>query len=100
MIFNLENLVRENIKRLTPYSSARSEFSGAAQIYLDANENSFGSPLGENYHRYPDPLQTEIKRVISDRQNVERIKFSSATAATKRLICCSEFSASRARIMF
>jgi histidinol-phosphate aminotransferase len=71
MIFNLENLVRENIKRLTPYSSARSEFSGAAQIYLDANENSFGSPLGENYHRYPDPLQTEIKRVISDRQNVE-----------------------------
>jgi len=65
MNFNLENLVRENIKRLTPYSSARKEFSGAAQIFLDANENSFGSPLEGNYHRYPDPLQTEIKREIA-----------------------------------
>jgi len=70
MSFNLENLVRENIKRLTPYSSARKEFSGAAQIFLDANENSFGSPLERNYHRYPDPLQTEIKRKISVLQNV------------------------------
>jgi histidinol-phosphate aminotransferase len=70
MNFNLENIVRENIKRLTPYSSARNEFSGAAHVYLDANENSFGSPLGGNYHRYPDPLQTEIKRKISVLQNV------------------------------
>lgn len=71
MSFDLEKIVRENIKHLTPYSSARQEFSGAAQIYLDANENSFGSPLGADYHRYPDPLQTEIKRVISLRQNIE-----------------------------
>lgn len=70
-MFNLENLIRENIKRLTPYSSARKEFSGAAQIYLDANENSFGSPLPENYNRYPDPLQTEIKRKISEWYNVK-----------------------------
>jgi histidinol-phosphate aminotransferase len=70
MTFNLESLVRENIKRLAPYSSARQEFSGAAHVYLDANENSFGSPLGGDYHRYPDPLQTEIKRIISVRQNV------------------------------
>lgn len=62
---NLDNLVRDNIKRLTPYSSARKEFSGAAQIFLDANENSFGSPLAKNYNRYPDPLQTEIKQKIS-----------------------------------
>jgi len=61
MTFKLENLVRENIKRLTPYSSARKEFSGAARIFLDANENSFGSPLEQNYNRYPDPLQSEIK---------------------------------------
>ena len=68
---NLENLVRQNIKNLKPYSSARSEFSGAAQIYLDANENSFGSPLPENYNRYPDPLQTEIKRQIAVSKQVK-----------------------------
>lgn len=70
MKFILENLVRENIKRLTPYSSARKEYSGAAQIFLDANENSFGSPLGRNYNRYPDPLQTEIKNKVAVLQNV------------------------------
>ena len=71
MSFNLDKLVRENVKNLTPYSSARKEFSGAAQIFLDANENSFGSPLPENYNRYPDPLQTEIKQRIAERNNVE-----------------------------
>jgi len=71
MTFKLENLIRENIKRLTPYSSARKEFSGAAQIYLDANENSFGSPLDKNYHRYPDPLQTEIKRQIAVLKSIQ-----------------------------
>jgi histidinol-phosphate aminotransferase len=64
--FNLHALVRRNIQKLTPYSSARKEFSGAAQIFLDANENSFGSPIASNYHRYPDPLQTEIKKVVAD----------------------------------
>jgi len=65
MSFNLENIVRENVKKLVPYSSARKEFSGAAQIFLDANENSFGSPLPENYNRYPDSFQTEIKEKIA-----------------------------------
>lgn len=69
--FILDNLVRENIKRLTPYSSARKEFSGVANIFLDANENSFGSPLSRNYHRYPDPLQLEIKENIADWNNVK-----------------------------
>jgi len=69
-MFSLENLVRENIKRLVPYSSARAEFSGAAQIFLDANENSFGSPLPRNYNRYPDPRQTEIKEIMARRENV------------------------------
>jgi histidinol-phosphate aminotransferase len=62
---NLQNLIRENIKRLTPYSSARKEFKGSANIFLDANENSFGSPIETNYHRYPDPLQLEIKEKIA-----------------------------------
>lgn len=70
MNFNVENLVRENIRKLVPYSSARKEFSGAAQIFLDANENSCGSPLEENYHRYPDTAQTQIKDVIAARENV------------------------------
>ncbi len=70
-MFKLENLVRENIKRLMPYSSARTEFSGAARIFLDANENSFGSPLPRNYNRYPDPLQTEIKKIITKKQNIK-----------------------------
>lgn len=66
MSFDLEKLVRENVKNLSPYSSARSEFSGAATVFLDANENSFGSPLERDYNRYPDPLQTEIKRKVNE----------------------------------
>jgi histidinol-phosphate aminotransferase len=70
MNFDLNRLVRENIKKLKPYSSARSEFSGEAKIFLDANENSFGSPLTKWYNRYPDPLQWELKKKISAVKNV------------------------------
>jgi histidinol-phosphate aminotransferase len=70
MNFDLNKLVRENIKKLKPYSSARSEFSGKARVYLDANENSFGSPLTTWYNRYPDPLQREVKKKISAIKNV------------------------------
>jgi len=68
---NLDKLVRENIKRLAPYSSARKEFAGKAEIFLDANENSFGSPLSINYNRYPDPLQFKIKEKIATLENVK-----------------------------
>lgn len=64
-MFSLENLVRKNIKNLTPYSSARDEFSGTAQVYLDANENSLGTPLSQLYNRYPDPHQHQLKQAIS-----------------------------------
>ena len=70
MEFNIENLVRDNIKKMTPYSSARHEFSGDATIFLDANENSFGSPLTENYNRYPDPIQSKLKEKISSIKGV------------------------------
>jgi len=43
--FNLDDLVRENIKNLKPYSSARNEFTGEASVFLDANENAYGSPV-------------------------------------------------------
>ena len=58
---NLNNLIRQNIKALKPYSSARDEFTGEAQVFLDANENPFNQP----YNRYPDPLQRKLKEKIS-----------------------------------
>ncbi|SDG49453.1 histidinol-phosphate aminotransferase [Pedobacter terrae] len=62
---DINDLVRENIKNLRPYSTARDEFKGQASIFLDANENSYGSPLPANYNRYPDPLQLDLKDAIS-----------------------------------
>jgi histidinol-phosphate aminotransferase len=71
--FDVNTLVRENIKKLQPYSSARSEYRGSAQVFLDANENGYGSPLADGdqlaypqqFHRYPDPLQWQLKQEIS-----------------------------------
>lgn len=63
-MFDLQKLLRENIKNLQPYSSARDEFKGHADVFLDANENAFGSPGGENYNRYPDSFQLELKKKI------------------------------------
>lgn len=58
---NLDKLVRPNISKLTPYSSARNEFTGSASIFLDANEN----PYNEPFNRYPDPLQREVKKRLA-----------------------------------
>lgn len=63
--FDLNKLLRKNIRNLTPYSSARDEFKGEASILLDANENAFGSPLDAAYNRYPDPLQQQLKIKLS-----------------------------------
>lgn len=70
MAFNLDDIVRPNIKNLKPYSSARDEFSGSASVFLDANENSFGSPLTHWYNRYPDPLQKKLKERIAEIKGV------------------------------
>ncbi len=64
-MFDLNKLIRKNIKGLTPYSSARDEFSGEAKVFLDANENALGSPLLKWYNRYPDPHQVKVKEAIS-----------------------------------
>ena len=64
-MFDLKKIVRKNILNLKPYSSARDEFSGNEGVFLDANENGYGSPLKENYNRYPDPLQIEVKEKLS-----------------------------------
>ena len=69
-MFNLDILVRNNIKKLKPYSSARDEFDGTASVFLDANENSIGSPTIKWYNRYPDPTQHKIKEKISKVKNI------------------------------
>jgi histidinol-phosphate aminotransferase len=69
-MFNINNILRENIKNLTPYSSARDEYQGEASVFLDANENAFGSPLDQQYNRYPDPLQYNVKKRLSEIKGV------------------------------
>lgn len=66
-MFNLNNLIRANVRKMKPYSSARDEFSGAAQVYLDANENPFDTGL----NRYPDPHQKELKQQIAKLKKVK-----------------------------
>lgn len=65
MTFELDKLVRPNIKTLKPYSSAKDEYTGDAKILLDANENSLGSPLTKWYNRYPDPYQQKLKEKLA-----------------------------------
>ena len=59
---DIQQLVRPNIRNLKPYSSARNEFTGRAQVFIDANE----SPFNEPYNRYPDPLQQQLKARLSE----------------------------------
>ena len=66
MTINIDLLLRDNIKKLIPYASARDEFSGTAHIFLDANENSLGSTVTPAYNRYPDPHQIKIKEKLTE----------------------------------
>ncbi|WP_455497898.1 histidinol-phosphate transaminase [Coprobacter sp.] len=63
----LEELVRPNIWKLKPYSSARDEFKGEASVFLDANENPYNTP----YNRYPDPMQWQVKKKIATLKDVD-----------------------------
>lgn len=65
---NIEALTRDNVRRLTPYSSARDEFTGAEGVFLDANENPFPSKV----NRYPDPQQRELKSKFADLRGVRK----------------------------
>ena len=65
-MIKIENIVRPNILELQPYSSARDEFSGEEGIFLDANENPFGT-----LNRYPDPYQKELKQKLAKLKGVE-----------------------------
>ncbi|UBM59609.1 histidinol-phosphate transaminase [Marinilongibacter aquaticus] len=61
-----QKLVRKHLLDLKPYSSARDEYSGKEGVFLDANENPFGSVSGKNLNRYPDPYQWEIKSKLAE----------------------------------
>lgn len=66
MSFDINKLLRENIRTMKPYSSARDEFSGEAAVFLDANENPYNSP----WNRYPDPRQLKLKARVSEIKNI------------------------------
>ncbi|WP_431157731.1 histidinol-phosphate transaminase [Winogradskyella poriferorum] len=67
---NIENLLRDNIKSIKAYSSARDEYKDASadMVFIDANENPFQSTV----NRYPDPQQTAVKERLSLLKGVEK----------------------------
>jgi histidinol-phosphate aminotransferase len=66
--FNIQNITRENVKKMSPYSSARDEFKDFTHnmIYLDANENPFQNGL----NRYPDPQQKKLKAILFKQRKI------------------------------
>ncbi len=68
MKFSLEKIIRENVKGLQPYSSARNEYvsDGSEMVFLDANEN----PFNNGVNRYPDPQQRSLKFVLAEQKNI------------------------------
>jgi histidinol-phosphate aminotransferase len=67
--FDINNLVRENVLKMKPYSSARDEFKDfdvAQMVFLDANEN----PFENGVNRYPDPQQLSVKSVLATQRNI------------------------------
>ena len=59
---DIRKLIRPNILALTPYSSARDEFTEVADVYIDANEN----PFQNGVNRYPDPYQMKMKTRLAE----------------------------------
>lgn len=65
MSFDLNSLLRPHIAKLQPYTSARDEYTGKEGVFLDANENPFGSITEQDFNRYPDPYQSALKEEIA-----------------------------------
>ncbi len=67
--FSIDNITRENVKGLQPYSSARDEYvsDGSKMVFLDANEN----PFENGVNRYPDPHQRKLRNVIAEQKKVD-----------------------------
>jgi len=68
--FDLHKILRPHILTLAPYSSARDEYTGHTGIFLDANENPYGSVTYADYNRYPDPHQAAIKDKLAPIKDV------------------------------
>lgn len=84
---DINKLVRGNILRLTPYSSARDEYQGKSGILMDANENPYG-----NLNRYPDPYQRELKTAISVYKGVDEDKIFLGNGSDEIIdLCCRIF---------
>ncbi len=71
MKFDLTPLLRPHIVNLLPYTSARDEYTGKEGVFLDANENPYGSVTDEDFNRYPDPYQLELKAEIAQIKQVK-----------------------------
>jgi len=69
-MFDLDSLIRPNVRVMKPYSSARDEFQGEARVMLDANENSLGSAGPAEFNRYPDPHQRAVKQALAQLKGV------------------------------
>lgn len=67
MSFKIENIARANVLAMDPYASARDEFDGEGEVFLDANENPFPSAV----NRYPDPYQKELKAEIAKVKGIQ-----------------------------
>jgi histidinol-phosphate aminotransferase len=76
-----ENLIRDHLKEVKAYSSARDEFEGEAEVFLDANENSLGSATEVLYNRYPDPHHKALKQRWSEIKGIstDRIFFGNGS---------------------
>ena len=65
MRIDIASLLRPHLRQLQSYTSARDEYSGSEGVFLDANENPFGSSTSQDFNRYPDPYQTALKQEIA-----------------------------------
>ena len=65
---NVLDLVRDNVRALKPYASARDDFKKRSKnyIYLIAKE----SPFNNGVNRYPDPQQLDLKSMLSIQKEV------------------------------
>ena len=78
------SLVRSNIRRLTPYSTARDEYKGKLGVFLDANEN----PFSNGYNRYPDPRQLSLKSLLAEIKGIASDKIFIGNGSDEAIDLC------------
>lgn len=86
----IENFIRPNIIQMEAYASARSEYKGQAEIFLDANE----SPFSSDVNRYPDPLQKEVLNLLAKQKGIHPKNIALGNGSDELIdqiirICCT-----------